>query len=44
MRNQAEPFRARFAHYQVKRNFEGKEDETMKIKTNVKAGGFSGKP
>jgi len=40
--NQAELFQARFAHYQVKWNFEGKEDTTMKTKTNVKAGGFTG--
>jgi hypothetical protein len=31
-------------HTKVKRNFEGKADTNMKIKTNVKAGGFSGKP
>jgi hypothetical protein len=38
--NYSELFRTRFAHLPGEANFEGKENTTMKIKTNLKAGGY----
>jgi len=38
--NHVEPFRVHFARYQVYGILKGKEETTMKTKTNVKAGGL----